>query len=589
MTSATNQALKQLIGPLLQDNGQLNALLALRATSKAQERSFTELIMQMVNKTLRAPYLLTTWNQVKLAIILKSSHQLDHAGGSLLFTGATHHAAELVAMWLQHDYLCDVNGKLYAWDNSTTLWKPVARFTELHTVLKAILRTGNYVADRKHRTCLERLFKRLDSNMDAFHAEFAAKCQTEQRLLQCTHRMPIQGNAILDLKKQKIWHRKKQHYCTFELPITNATAMRAIKLAKEKEQGDNNNTTTDSISSTTNTNNANANADSRTFTPFKRFVFQLMCGRLDMIDYLQRSVGSMVAGDIAAKKGLTLNIGRRNSGKTTFWEMVMEVFQPYFLTIVDRTLMNNGAKANHETEMQHFGGFAPVLFVDEGPRNYSLNREKVNRILGSSSATIRIARATDTQTVALRKHIVMVANHGPQHTDTDTTEKINTIPYDAQFVGSGNDQDEKGPYIYPEDKGFQATFLARAKNRAELQLFVLVGAMNYWYPTNSANTNAHIERANRKCFGVTRKRNRPYESQMEEFTQKMVKLEPLEDLDYAGFTKTEDVYAKFKELYPDYPLPMSEFGKDLAAFLPAYKAKPTRTNGKVCNGFHFKL
>lgn len=51
---------------------------------------------------------------------------------------------------------------------------------------------------------------------------------------------------------------------------------------------------------------------------------------------------------------------------------------------------------------ERFWRIRAILYV-EAPNKYSLNREKINRIVGAASSTIRIAQASEMQEISLKK------------------------------------------------------------------------------------------------------------------------------------------------------------------------------------------
>lgn len=568
--------------PILLHQHQLQELFSLRVTCNRLKDTISEVIAGWVRKKFLFPRNLS-WSEAKLVLILSSQTQLNKAGGNLLFSGGLHNVGYLVHMWLFVDYVKDAStntANLFVWDYKTALWKRVTQFRDLWFALDMLLKSLVFLstADAGYVACLNKLFKMIDA-VDRFHTVFKQNCPVEPKLLECTHLMPVQRKQILNLKEKILRPRLRTDFATFELPIEETI----IHAAMDRAQG----SYFDKMEK--------MEIDSE----FHQLLIKLMSNDAEKIRYLHQLTGALFSGDLNAKKKVLLNLGQRNSGKTTFWELLKSkpLFAPYFLSIVDRSIMNNGAKSNHETEMKDFGGFAPILYVDEAPNKYSLNREKINRIVGAASSTIRIAHASEMQEISLKKFVVICANHAPEKTDPDTAAKIILMPFDSQFLPKTDIN--KRLHCYLEDKAFKSKFLVKQKNIEDVHLFVLTAAMLYWDDCSAIETEipTALVETSRRFFGENparsiAKRKAKHNADVAKFIRKRLKLKPLEDIDRnEDFTPSKALFEEFKCEFPNSSVvAATEFGKKLTCLIPRYKANTKRVVGhKTVKGYYVTL
>lgn len=511
-----------------------------------------------------APIDLACWRVVKLLWILSSEANLHNAGGQFLFSSKAKHAAELVHQWIgKGAYARDSGKRQFVWDESKALWVKATDSSGAYFEFRtAIWQAFSLQDDFGMKKQLGKLFNMADSSafQKSFENDFCSLCDLKIELLRCTHLMPVLGNMTLDLKQRTVRPRTREDFATFEMPIDQETIQRALQM---------NGPSPDSA--------------------FTTFLMKVMCQNPALVNFLQSNVGAIVSGDCDAKKRILLNLGSANSAKTTFWELFMNVWSKYFKIPVDKTLFNNGGKSNHDTEMKDYGKFAPAVFLDEAPRNYKFNREKVNRILGATSCRIRVAYDSKMKTVALKKWIIINVNHPSSGTDADTIEKMDILPWKARFNGDVDDADN---HCYRVSKSFKEEFLANQDNIKDIHCFTLVGAFRYWENQNIlCNTPRAMKDAKAQCYGRPQPKIYRYSTAVEKFVNTALQLNAAEDFDdNEDFTKTVDLYGEFMVLNPgEQDMTSMEFGKTLKAVIPNFYAKPKRIGATVHKGFKTTL
>lgn len=475
-----------------------------------------------------------TFETVLLFHVFKSPESLEKANGNLLFESGDAEIAQWVAHVIGRKFATDKLGKPYRWDVPSRLWKNTFQDDSVFTTFRNALEISIQKAvNPKHGKKLKQLWKIITKHtfQHRFPSHFARHCNQLHRLSDRTHLIPVKGGMVLDLKTKMFRVRDKSDCCTFELDIDHATIYRIL----EEEQ---------------------IPVESQ----FHQFLRKVCCNSMELLDYVQRVFGCLVAGDVNAKKLGFLWHGSSNSGKSTLViDIVIRCFQNYFQETSER-IFKQGAAVTHDSELFDAQN-APTLYCDEMPDKYKLMRATVNRIVGATSVRVRNANAKDMTSLQLKKYFLLLVNHLPCEMDADTLEKIVIIPMLAQFVSDNIDPVQ---HRYSAQLHFAEHFLSSSENVQHVYQFVLVGALRYWRDPMGVRQFPKVITDNRSLLVAPRPRRHQYHKEVREFA-----LENLE-LSNDYFTKTEDLANRFLSWNENGPKISIKFGKALTSVYGAH-------------------
>lgn len=501
---------------------------------------------------------LKTFETVVLLCVLKSPENLATAGGNLLFASGNAKIAEWVAQVIGHNkFATDKSGTPHRWDATSKLWKNAFEDGSIYsTFCDALEAAIAQATNPQHIKKLTRLWSSItkDNFGRQFPVYFARQCRQLHQLSECTHLIPVKGGMVLDLKSKIFRKRDKLDCCTFELNIDLTTIHRVLDTEQIPVESE-----------------------------FYQFLKKVTCASMELLDYLQRVFGCLVAGDVSAKKMGFLWHGQSNSAKSTLViEIVIRCFQKYFQEASER-VFKQGAAVTHDSELFDAQN-APTLYCDEMPDNYKLTRATINRLVGASSVRVRNANGREMTSIQLKKYVHLLVNHLPRKMDADTLEKIVIIPMLAKFVVDDIDPVQ---HRYAVQLNFAQNFLSRPENVQHVYQFVLIGALQYWNDPTSVRKFPTIISENRSLLVSARPKQHQHYDAVRQFA-----LDYLERCD-DGFITTNALTECFEKSNANVSLDSSEFGKALTSVYGLDAQKTSRVyckekGVKQCRGFQVR-
>jgi putative DNA primase/helicase len=182
---------------------------------------------------------------------------------------------------------------------------------------------------------------------------------------------------------------------------------------------------------------SNAKADR-----WKSFVLQIMCGDLQMADFLQQAVGYSLTG-LTTEQCLFFLYGNGKNGKTTFVEVLLRLFGEYACKADNQMIMDRRGYSGIPNDVARLNGHRFVLFseIQEGRK---LDEAKVKNLTGGDTITARFLRQEFFDFTPSHK-LWLFGNHKPliSGTDDGIWRRIRLIKFAKTFTEQERDNELK--------------------------------------------------------------------------------------------------------------------------------------------------
>ena len=167
------------------------------------------------------------------------------------------------------------------------------------------------------------------------------------------------------------------------------------------------------------------------------FLNEILSGNAELVDFLQRSVGYALTGEIRENVIFILH-GDGANGKTTLVETVMHVLGDYAKSAAPDLLLQR-RNESHPTGVADLMGarFVSSVEVDDGRR---LNEALVKRLTGRDTIKARFMRQDFFDFTPSHK-LFLAVNHRPeiQGTDKGIWRRIRLIPFEVEILEEQQD------------------------------------------------------------------------------------------------------------------------------------------------------
>ena len=174
---------------------------------------------------------------------------------------------------------------------------------------------------------------------------------------------------------------------------------------------------------------------------WERFLSEIMCGKTDLVDYLQRAVGYSATGS-AKEQCLFILYGRGRNGKTVFIETIRKAFGTYTKNTSPSTFTTVRASAirNDLARLKDARFLTAVEFAPEGP--FQLDGALIKNTTGYDTTNARYLYKEEFEFVPTFKCWI-ATNHLPEVPTYDEAiwRRIIIVPFDARFVGENDDKE----------------------------------------------------------------------------------------------------------------------------------------------------
>lgn len=163
------------------------------------------------------------------------------------------------------------------------------------------------------------------------------------------------------------------------------------------------------------------------------FLDDIFAGDKDLIRYIQKAVGYSLTGSTAEQCAFFL-YGTGRNGKSTFIDVIRDVFGDYAANIQPETIMVKSSQSNAiNSDIARLKGARLVTSVEpnEGVR---LNEELLKQLTGDDTVTARKLYSEEFEFKPEFK-LWMATNHKPiiRGTDTGIWRRIHMIPFNVQI------------------------------------------------------------------------------------------------------------------------------------------------------------
>jgi putative DNA primase/helicase len=172
-----------------------------------------------------------------------------------------------------------------------------------------------------------------------------------------------------------------------------------------------------------------------------RFLERIMAGDPEMIEFLQRTAGYALTGDVSAE-ALFFCVGKGRNGKTTFLATLQELFGDYGRSIRPDLLLAGGTDkaANRASpDLMALCG-ARLAICSETEEGRALSAATVKQITSRDRIVGRALYAQATEFVPSHK-LFLQTNHRPQvrSADEGTWRRILYVPFDVTIPEKDRD------------------------------------------------------------------------------------------------------------------------------------------------------
>jgi putative DNA primase/helicase len=178
-----------------------------------------------------------------------------------------------------------------------------------------------------------------------------------------------------------------------------------------------------------------------------QFLREIMADNQELIDYLQRAVGSSLTADVSDQVLFFLYGGGAN-GKSKFLEAILSIMADYGMQAIPEFLTVRNSE-HHPTERTDLFGkrFVATVEIEQGK---ALAEALVKQLTGGEKVRARRMREDFWEFEPTHK-LWLAANHKPvvKGTDHAIWRRIKLIPFDVTFVDhpTGNRELKKDPTI----------------------------------------------------------------------------------------------------------------------------------------------
>lgn len=258
------------------------------------------------------------------------------------------------------------------------------------------------------------------------------------RLNSIKHLFPIRGGKVVDLKKGVIIERKQEHMFSFECDVD---------LIEDISFADN-------------------------------FMNQICCERKNLLDYLQKSLGTCLTGETHRK--FYFWYGDGINGKTTITGCMNNFMKSYCKyvkkSLVIKTGKGNKEGSSHDSDLMEIQGLR-VGFAKELDKNDELNSARIKALADGSVIKARAAYSKDEVSIIPTLTQITETNWKPNVDTSDKAilDRVVYIPFDARFVEAPTKPNE-----YLIDKTVKEKLLEDSKERNSFFSWLVKGAVKYY-------------------------------------------------------------------------------------------------------------
>jgi putative DNA primase/helicase len=174
-----------------------------------------------------------------------------------------------------------------------------------------------------------------------------------------------------------------------------------------------------------------------------QFLDEIFNGDLEIIEFVQRSVGYLLTGDTREQCFFLLHGSGRN-GKSTFIETLLSLLGPYGMATQPETIMMT--RKDSGSASPELAALPGVRFLStvETQENRRLNESLVKQLTGSDRINARRLYADFFEFYPEFK-LCLASNYLPEIHDTSYAmwRRIRLIPFNVQFTDENDDKDLK--------------------------------------------------------------------------------------------------------------------------------------------------
>jgi putative DNA primase/helicase len=183
---------------------------------------------------------------------------------------------------------------------------------------------------------------------------------------------------------------------------------------------------------------------------WREFLYAIMGGDQELIEYLQRVVGYLLTGD-AREEVFWVLYGTGANGKSTFLETVAAMLGEYALASDASLLLSKKEQGGPSPEVARLCG-ARFVSINETPENDVLNEARVKAVTSNATITARHLNQEFFDFIPTHKTF-MATNHKPivKGTDHGTWRRIHLIPFTLRIDNPQRDFRER--FLMPELPG----------------------------------------------------------------------------------------------------------------------------------------
>ncbi len=191
---------------------------------------------------------------------------------------------------------------------------------------------------------------------------------------------------------------------------------------------------------------------SETAPKWELFLDQIMCGRKDLVDFLQRAIGYSLTGS-TAEQCLFILYGKGWNGKSKFIEVMRHMFGSYAKNTnpVTFTTSKTFSIRNDLARLKEARFVTAIEFAPEGP--FKLDGATVKNMTGDDTINARFLYGEEFEFMPCFK-LWMATNHLPEIPMAEEAiwRRIRVIPFEARFSGANEDKAIKEKLV-AEEKG----------------------------------------------------------------------------------------------------------------------------------------
>jgi putative DNA primase/helicase len=173
---------------------------------------------------------------------------------------------------------------------------------------------------------------------------------------------------------------------------------------------------------------------------WRMFVYRIMAGNVDLINFLQRALGYSISGN-TQEQAMFLMYGTGGNGKSTLWGAIAHILGDYALNIRVATIL----RKERENSSAASGDIARLIgaryvTASEPDMGKSLDVGIVKDLTGSDPITARFLYKEDFQFMPELK-LWLSTNHKPVIRDTTNAiwRRLNLIPFTVTFTDQDRD------------------------------------------------------------------------------------------------------------------------------------------------------